>query len=229
MNGVQRAIFPGLMVGVLLILSITRLMGGPPAVIASTEEPSVEMVAGEAALEAEGPFTHVLPIIYNSDEEPDQAPAPEPEPENQPSEPEPARGCPVSADFPESVLRWCDLIDEYAGQHGLDPNLVAAVIVQESNGDPDAYSSSGAVGLMQVMPRDGKAAGFMCVNGPCFANRPSMHELYDPEFNVAYGTRMLAGLIQKRGSVRDGLFAYGPSNMGYYYADKVLGIYETRR
>jgi len=44
--------------------------------------------------------------------------------------------------------------------------LIAAVILQESGGDPSAYSSSGAVGLMQVMPRDGIAAEFMCVNGP---------------------------------------------------------------
>ena len=102
-------------------------------------------------------------------------------------------------------------------------------MVQESGGNPDAYSHSGAVGLMQVMPRDGLAAGFMCVNGPCFGSRPSMSELYDPEFNVSYGTRMLSGLVAKRGSVRDGLMAYGPANVGYYYADKVLAIYENNR
>ena len=56
-----------------------------------------------------------------------------------------------------------------------------------------------------------------------------MSELYDPEFNVSYGTRMLSGLVAKRGSVRDGLMAYGPANVGYYYADKVLAIYENNR
>lgn len=90
-------------------------------------------------------------------------------------------------------------------------------------------SASGAVGLMQIMPKDGIASGFMCANGPCFANRPSIEELLNPEFNVEFGVRMLAGLIGKHGSIRDGLMAYGPYNVGYYYADKVLAIYEQLR
>ena len=80
------------------------------------------------------------------------------------------------------------------------------------------------MGLMQVMPRDGLAAGFMCINGPCFAARPSMQELYDPEFNISYGTQMLAGLIERHGNARDALRAYGPMDMGFRYADIVLGI-----
>jgi hypothetical protein len=36
---------------------------------------------------------------------------------------------------------------------------------------------------------------------------------------------MLAGLIERKGSVRDGLFSYGPMDMGYRYADIVLGHY----
>ncbi|NTU75976.1 MAG: lytic transglycosylase domain-containing protein, partial [Anaerolineaceae bacterium] len=84
-------------------------------------------------------------------------------------------------------------------------------------------------GLMQVMPRDGIAANFMCANGPCFASRPSIQELYDPEFNISYGARMLAGLINKRGSIRDGLQAYGPMDVGYYYADLVIKIMNTYR
>lgn len=78
---------------------------------------------------------------------------------------------------------------------------------------------------MQVMPRDGLAAGFMCINGPCFASRPSSEELYNPQFNIEYGTRMLAGLINRHGNIRDGLKSYGPMNVGYYYADIVMGIF----
>lgn len=77
---------------------------------------------------------------------------------------------------------------------------------------------------MQVMPKDGIASEFVCVNGPCFAGRPSTNELLDPEYNVDYGSRMLAGLIEKYGSEREALKAYGPYNVGYYYADKVLAI-----
>jgi soluble lytic murein transglycosylase-like protein len=103
---------------------------------------------------------------------------------------------------------------------------VAAVIWQESGGDPLAYSRSGAVGLMQVMPRDGIAAKFVCVNGPCFASRPSSEQLRDPAFNVAYGTRMLGELLQRHGNLRDALKAYGPMDRGYSYADKVLTLYQ---
>lgn len=139
------------------------------------------------------------------------------------------QSCRISSKFPQKINRWCKTITHYADKYGLDPNLVAALIWQESGGNPLAYSKSGAVGLMQVMPRDGIAASFMCVNGPCFSNRPSIEELQNPEFNVSYGTKMLAGLLVKKGNMRDALKAYGPINVGYYYADKVLGIYERYR
>lgn len=131
-------------------------------------------------------------------------------------------GCSISPRYPDAVLQWCDLIEQYAGENGIDPNLISAVMLQESAGRPDAYSKSGAVGLMQVMPRDGKAARFQCKNGPCFSDRPSMEELFDPEYNVAYGAQMLAELIQHYGDTREALRAYGPMDVGYYYADLVL-------
>ncbi len=134
--------------------------------------------------------------------------------------------CGLDTQLPDVVYRWCDLILEQAGNTGLDPDLVAAVILVESAGNPHAYSHSGAVGLMQVMPRDGLAAAFQCINGPCFTSRPSRRELEDPVFNVTYGSRMLAGLIHKYGDVRKALKAYGPMDVGYAYADKVLGVWE---
>jgi hypothetical protein len=134
--------------------------------------------------------------------------------------------CSVSQRFPDSIRRWCGLITQYAGKHGLPPNLVAALILQESGGNPVAYSRSGAVGLMQIMPSDGLAASFQCAGGPCFSTRPKTDELKNPEFNVSFGTRMLAGLVGKTGSLREALKSYGPMDVGYYYADKVLGIYQ---
>jgi hypothetical protein len=133
-------------------------------------------------------------------------------------------GCSLSASYSDSVRQWCELIERYATAFNLPPGLVAALITQESGGDAQAYSSSGAVGLMQVMPRDGLAASFMCDSGPCFASRPSSDQLFDPEYNVAYGTRMLAGLIAKYGDIREALRAYGPHDVGYSYADIVMAI-----
>jgi soluble lytic murein transglycosylase-like protein len=134
--------------------------------------------------------------------------------------------CQVSSRFPEKVLRWCHWITEYALQHDLPPDLVAALIWQESGGNPLAYSRSGAVGLMQVMPSDGIAEKFMCKNGPCFADRPNTLDLQDAEFNVSYGTKMLRGLINHhKGDLRKALKSYGPMDVGYHYADTVLALY----
>lgn len=134
-------------------------------------------------------------------------------------------GCTLRASFTATVRQWCGWIETHAAEHQMDPNLVAAVMQQESGGNPNAYSASGAVGLLQVMPSDGVAAGFYCDTGPCFAGRPPTRELLDPQFNIAYGTNMLAGLLQRYGNVREALRAYGPMDVGYNYADTVMAIY----
>ncbi len=139
-------------------------------------------------------------------------------------------GCVISASYPESIQQWCTLISTAASQYGLDANLLAAVMLQESGGAADAYSVSGAVGLLQVMPSDGIAAGFMCANGPCFANRPTTQELLDPAFNIDFGARYLSGLIQRYdGDTREALRSYGPLNMEYRYADIVLTILQNHQ
>jgi len=193
---VQKAIFPGIIFGILSLIWIANLLTATPATAKTEETAAGKNNPPEAAA--------AMQNIAAEDVE-----------------------CTISAAYPESIRQWCSVIERYAGEHGLDPNLISAVMLQESAGKSDAYSKSGAVGLMQVMPRDGKASGFMCINGPCFADRPSMDELFDPEYNVSYGTRMLAGLIQRRGGVRDALKSYGPKDVGYYYADIVLGIFNS--
>ena len=134
--------------------------------------------------------------------------------------------CPLTDHFPQSIQQWCQLIIINSQKYNIDKILLASVMLQESGGDPNAYSKSGAVGLMQVMPKDGIAENFMCVNGPCFAGRPSMEELFDPAFNIEYGARMLSNLFQKHGNWRDSLKYYGPMDVDYHYSDLVLSIYQ---
>ncbi len=100
---------------------------------------------------------------------------------------------------PAQVRRWEALITGYANQNGLDPNLVAAIIMTESGGDPNATSPRGAVGLMQV------------VGGS-----------YDPETNIAQGTKIFADdLRQLGGNVELALAAY---NAGINSVTRYQGI-----
>ncbi len=186
---VQKAIFPGLILGVVFLLAAASALRGAGA---AQESGAVDLkIAGIA----------------------------------DPSAPQDGT-CSISSAYPDAVRQWCGLIEYYAAENGLDVNLVAAVILRESSGQPDAYSKSGAVGLMQVMPRDGLAARFQCGGQACFADRPTMKALFDPEYNVAYGCHMLAELIQSNGSVREALKDYGPMDVGYAYADLVLGTFQ---
>jgi hypothetical protein len=137
------------------------------------------------------------------------------------------KDCQLSPKFPDKVLRWCSPIMKHSSEADLPPDLVAALIWHESGGNPSIYSRSGAVGLMQVMPRDGRAADFQCKNGPCFANRPTSKELENPNFNIQYGTRILRNLLDHhKDDMREALKFYGPHDAGYSYADTILVIYK---
>lgn len=103
------------------------------------------------------------------------------------------------------------IIEQHARRRGLDPLLVAALIRQESEFDPDAVSSAGAIGLMQVMPATGRQLGRRLKLG-----RITPRSLHRPATNVAIGTFYLARLIeQHQGRVEAALAAYnaGPSRV----------------
>ena len=57
------------------------------------------------------------------------------------------------------ISTYDDLIKKQAEQLGWDWRLLAALVFQESQFDPNARSWSGAMGLMQLMPRIGKNFG----------------------------------------------------------------------
>lgn len=188
-----------------------------------------------AGMSASAEFNSAMPIVSTGGQGESQAAQQAQEEANASSgdddgqQVKPKAKCKVSETYPQEIRQWCELITKFSKQHELEPDLIAALIWQESGGDPSAYSRSGAVGLMQVMPRDGLAANFMCPNGPCFSSRPTIDELEDPTFNVKYGTGMLANLFNRYGDMREALKYYGPKDVGYYYADIVLGIYSSYR
>jgi soluble lytic murein transglycosylase-like protein len=210
MINAQRAIFPGILFASIFIIFVTQIVANPQIVLAST--------VAEIA-----PVSTPVSSFINDGAPREQADSEQNAVILAPSQPD---SCSLSDSVPGSVRQWCDLIDRYSNEVGLPPKLIAALITQESAGNSSAYSHSGAVGLMQVMPRDGIATKFMCKNGPCFHDRPSMTELYDPEFNIRWGTQFLADLQRRHGNIRDALKSYGPMDRGYQYADLVLSIYE---
>ena len=211
MNRVRKFIFPGAIFSSLILASFGySVMARVPIAAAMNTSSEIATLNTETVISNDG---------ENIEE---QAPSPA---NNNGGDGE----CRVNPNYPENIRQWCTQIMRHSEKSGLNPDLVAALIWQESGGNPTAYSKSGAVGLMQVMPRDGIASTFQCINGPCFVNRPSISELQKPNFNIKYGTGMLAGLLNKHGSMREALKFYGPMDVGYYYADKVLGIFNSHR
>ncbi len=97
-------------------------------------------------------------------------------------------------------------------QYRLDPLLVLAIIKVESQFNPRAISSVGAIGLMQVMPivvREVK--GQINLSG-----RP---DLYDPAKNVHIGMHYFKYLVERFGDIKKALIAY---NLGPTALDKRL-------
>lgn len=102
-----------------------------------------------------------------------------------------------------------------AGELGLDPLLIIAVIGVESSFNPLSESTQGAQGLMQVIPR------FHREKFPAGAD--GMH-LFDPVANVRVGARALQEYIRDLGGLTDGLqqFAGSRDDVTQSYAEKVL-------
>jgi hypothetical protein len=74
------------------------------------------------------------------------------------------------------------LIQRLAQQYSVDPHLVRAIIMVESNFDPHAVSRAGAQGLMQLMPDT--------------AARYRVEDPFDPHANIEGGIRYLRDLLR---------------------------------
>jgi soluble lytic murein transglycosylase len=100
-------------------------------------------------------------------------------------------------------LRYEQIVRGHARNYDLDPALLAAVIYQESKFRANARSSSGAIGLMQLLPDTAKGIAIH-TGGTQFR----VDDLYDPEINVRYGAWYLRHLLDKYGDERTALAAY---------------------
>jgi soluble lytic murein transglycosylase len=100
-------------------------------------------------------------------------------------------------------LAYPVIVRGHAQNYDLDAALLAAVIYQESKFEPEARSSSGAVGLMQLLPST--ASGIAIRTGGS-AFQPD--DLLNPEINVRYGSWYLRHLLRKYDDERLALAAY---------------------
>lgn len=112
---------------------------------------------------------------------------------------------------PMYPLYYEDDITSSAGEHGVDPYLVAAVIRSESSWDPEAVSNQGAVGLMQLMP---ETAADMVAKGFVDGSRFPIDKLTDPAVNIEYGCAYLSYLLSYFNGATDRAIAAYNAGMG---------------
>jgi hypothetical protein len=113
--------------------------------------------------------------------------------------------------------RIADAVIRSSRRYDLDPELVTAVMLVESDARPWAHSPKGAVGLMQVMPH-------MMQPMELVGNASTI------ESNIEAGCHILANNIRRLG-VERGISAYfwGSQIRGVAYLEKVMRARERVR
>src|SRR5579864_2388197 len=108
-----------------------------------------------------------------------------------------------------------NLVDRIAERHDVDRDLVHSVILVESNYNPLAVSSKGALGLMQLIPST--------------ARRFGVSNSFDPGANVDGGVRYLKYLLDRyNGDRRLVLAAYNAGETAVQHYGGVPPFAETR-
>jgi len=114
-----------------------------------------------------------------------------------------------------------DAVNKYSKEYGVDSKLILSIIKAESNFNPNAVSSAGAQGLMQLMPENSKESG---ISNP-----------FNVEQNVKAGIQQLKGYLDSYGGdVQMALMAYngGPGTMqkrGVTSSSDLYKMYEETR
>ena len=132
------------------------------------------------------------------------------------------------------VARLVGVIDRESSRFGIDPLLILAVILTESEFKRFEVSEKGAIGLMQIRPSVGRELALR--RGIAWNEQ---FGLFDPELNVKLGTTYLFELILKFNDLTYALAAYAHGETHMHrelqlgrpaprsYSRRVLSRYET--
>lgn len=103
-----------------------------------------------------------------------------------------------------SKVKYSDLVHSAAQKYNLPKELIFAVISVESTFNPNAVSSVGATGLMQLT-RD----TFDWINKQTKNPNGYVYEnLFDPAINIDYGSRLLSMAIKEFGHLNNAIYSY---------------------
>jgi len=115
---------------------------------------------------------------------------------------------PGKTDAGATMLAWLDIalevkavqpwVREAAEKHGVDAELLKAIIAVESGYQKGAVSMRGALGLMQITPETASR----------YASPADAARLIEPRINIHTGARMLADLIRRFGHIDAALAAW---------------------
>jgi soluble lytic murein transglycosylase-like protein len=103
------------------------------------------------------------------------------------------------------------IISSQAAANGVPEALVHRVIIRESKYQPHVIGRGGALGLMQIKLATARGLGYT----------GDAQGLLDPDTNLTYGVRYLAGAYRTANGNFDRAVAYYAG--GYYYAAKRPG------
>jgi soluble lytic murein transglycosylase-like protein len=121
------------------------------------------------------------------------------------SEPDPK---PVMDETAKSAKSTRQIVSEASAKHGVDSDFLHSVIKQESAGNSNAVSRTGARGLMQLMPATASQLG--------------VHDSFSPEQNVHGGARYLRELLERYNG--DAIKALAAYNAGPEAVDRYKGV-----
>lgn len=92
-------------------------------------------------------------------------------------------------------MKYSEYVEKYSKEYSVDKFLVYAVIKTESGFRPDAVSSVGARGLMQITE-----VTFDWIKFRLGDDENEFYDMYDPEVNIRYGCWFLGFLCDEFGS-----------------------------